>query len=225
MPTIPGQKAAEMVAQRWREAARDVVVIAPSLVTSKVDLSSVAAPRINPSYLAFDSAGNLYVSDAGPTTKTPANQVPQPPGGCRLIRIAPDRSVQVVAGTGKCGYSGDGGAARQSEINWPSGIAFDMAGDLYFADMDNHRIRRIDARGIITTIAGTGVEGHGGDGGRAVNAQLAYPAGLAMVQGRLLYVADGCNCMDPAAYGAVRVIDLSTATITTAVSSRSRVVS
>src|SRR5207248_10749038 len=112
----------------------DVVVIAPSLVTSKVDLSSVAAPRINPSYLAFDSAGNLYVSDAGPTTKTPANQVPQPPGGCRLIRIAPDRSVQVVAGTGKCGYSGDGGPARQSEINWPSGIAFDSAGDLYFAD-------------------------------------------------------------------------------------------
>ena len=58
-----------------------------------------------------------------------------------------------------------------------------------------------------------------------MNAQLAYPAGLVMVQGRLLYIADGCNCMDPAAYGAVRVIDLSTGIITTAASSRSRVVS
>src|SRR5207248_92360 len=127
--------------------------------------------------------------------------------------------------------------------NSPVGITLDQDGPLYVAnfggdvvaiaprlvtskgELSSSSSPRINTRGIVTTVAGTGVEGYSGDGGRAVNAQLAYPAGLAMVQGRLLYVADGCGCMDPAAYGAVRVIDLSTGTITTAVSSRSRVVS
>lgn len=196
----------------------DVVAIQPNGSISKVDLSAVPLPAVIPGYVAFDSAGNLYVADRNPQTSG------QLGGGCRLIRIKPDRSVQVIAGTGRCGYSGDGGPAVDAQLDDPNGIAFDSSGNLYFADSNNHRIRRVDPEGIITTVAGTGVEGHSGDGGPAVKAQLGYLGGVA-IQGRFLYLSDNCGCMDPAAYGAIRMLRLSDGTITTVTSSQSRVVS
>jgi sugar lactone lactonase YvrE len=196
----------------------DLVAVQPDGSTSTIDLSAVAPPAVIAGYLAFDRVGNLYVADRNPPQNTTSN------GGCRIIRVKPDRSVQVIAGTGKCGFSGDGGAAGSAEVDDPNGIAFDAAGNLYFADSNNHRIRRIDSQGIITTVAGTGVEGHTGDGGPAVKAQLAYLAGIAL-RGKFLYISDNCGCMDAAQYGAVRMLHLSDGTITTVASSRSRVVS
>ena len=194
----------------------DLVAIQPDGSTSTINLSAVPGPVVA-GYLAFDAVGNLYVADRNP--QSPGING----GGCRIVRVKPDRSVSVIAGTGVCGYSGDGGPAAAAQLADPNGIAFDSSGNLYFADSNNHRIRRIDLRGIITTVAGTGVEGHTGDGGPATRAELAYPTGLA-VQGKFLYISDACGCMDPTAYGAIRVLRLSDGTITTVASSQSRVV-
>ena len=199
----------------------DVASIAPDGSTSTVDLSAVPAPRVQAGYLTFDPAGNLYVADGSPYATLP-NQVPQPPGGCRIIKVAPDRSVSVVAGTGTCGVSGDGGPAVGAQLNDPEGLAFDSAGNLYFADSHNHRVRRVDTHGTITTVAGTGREGDSGDGGPAIRAEMAYLGGM-VVQGPFLYVSE-----EEAAsglYGAVRLIDLRDGTIRTVVNSQSRVVS
>lgn len=196
--------------------------IATDGTLSTIDLSAVPPPRVQAGYLTFDRAGNLYVADGSPYATLP-DQVPPPPGGCRIIKVAPDRSVSVVAGTGTCGFSGDGGPAVGAQLDNPEGLAVDAAGNLYIADSHNYRIRRIDTHGVITTIAGNwGIASHTGDGGPAVNAVLGYLSGLAIVQGRFLYVSEvgGYN-----AYGAVRAIDLQTGTIRTVVDSYSRVVS
>ncbi len=84
-------------------------------------------------------------------------------------------------------------------------------GNLYFADTNNHRIRRIGRNGVITTVAGTGTPGSDGDNGPATRAELASPFGIAMSPRGLLYIADG-------ACKRVRVLNISTGTITTAAS-------
>ena len=75
--------------------------------------------------------------------------------------------ISTIAGTGVAGFSGDGGMADTAELNWPGYIAFDYIGNLYINDAYNHRIRKIDTFGIITTYAGTGSTGGSGDGGAA----------------------------------------------------------
>ena len=80
----------------------------------------------------------------------------------------------------------------------------------------NHRIRRIDRNGIITTVAGTGVAGYSGDGGPASQAQLASPLGMGITPGGLIYFADDCACEDLTTPGRIRVLRLSNVTITTA---------
>ena len=89
--------------------------------------------------------------------------------------------LTTVAGTlGKKGYAGDGGAALKAELNQPYEIRFDKAGNMYFVEMPNHVIRRVDRKtGIITTIAGTGQPGFSGDGGPATKAQLRQPHSIA----------------------------------------------
>jgi hypothetical protein len=82
-----------------------------------------------------------------------------------------DRIISTVAGTGKRGYAGDGGAARQAELNEPYEIRFDRAGNMYFVEMKNCVVRRVDAKSqIISTIAGIGTAGFSGDGGPATKA-------------------------------------------------------
>jgi sugar lactone lactonase YvrE len=186
-----------------------------------IDLSAVPGPAIWPGYMTFDSAGNLYVADLAPSVST-IQLTPPLPGGCRILRITPEHSVSVIAGTGLCGYSGDGGPASQAQLGDPNGIAFDAAGNMYVADSKNYRIRRIDTHGVITTVAGKSRGRHTGDNGPAANAELSYLSGVAVAQGRYLYFSEqgGLN-----AYGAVRVIDLQTGIIRTVVDSYSQVVS
>ncbi len=87
----------------------------------------------------------------------------------------------VVAGNGTWGFSGDGGPATNAQLTYPSGVAVDPAGNLFIADLDNQRIRKVDTAGTITTVAGNGGRGFGGDGGQATNAPLFYPSGVAVI--------------------------------------------
>jgi streptogramin lyase len=98
------------------------------------------------------------------------------------------KKTTVVAGTGKKGFSGAGGPATQADLNEPYEVRFDKQGNLYFADMRNHVIQRVDKKtGILTTIAGTGQPGFSGDGGPGAQAQLNQPHSITFdPQGRLL---------------------------------------
>jgi sugar lactone lactonase YvrE len=99
-----------------------------------------------------------------------------------------------VAGTGKAGYSGDGGPAAGAMLDQPHELRFDSAGDLYFTDMRNHAIRKIDAKThVITTIAGNGKPGFAGDGGPANKSQLNQPHSICFDGDGRLYIADVGN--------------------------------
>jgi DNA-binding beta-propeller fold protein YncE len=101
-------------------------------------------------------------------------------------------TLSTVAGNGQKGYSGDGGPALGASLNQPYEIRFDSAGNMYFAEMPNHVVRRVDAKTkIISTLAGTGEPGFSGDGGPAVKAQLRQPHSIAIdPAGESLYIAD-----------------------------------
>ena len=101
--------------------------------------------------------------------------------------------ITTVAGNGIGTYGGDGGAANNASLSSPNGVASDAAGNLYIADTGNHRIRRVDTNGIITTVAGNGVGTYGGDGGAAANTSLNNPNGVALDAAGNLYIADRSN--------------------------------
>jgi len=164
---------------------------------------ATSATMSYPGGVAIDNAGNIYFADIA------ANRIRRITGGF----------IATVIGSGSRGFSGDGGPATSAQLNmasassssifvgYPSGIAISSAGDLYFSDTFNHRIRKVAAGSqIISTIAGT-TEGFSGDGGPATAAQLDRPTGLALDR-NLLYVADTLN-------NRIRRIDLGTGTITT----------
>ncbi len=131
-----------------------------------------------PAGLAVDAAGNLYIADQN---------------NGRVRKVSPDGIITTVAGNGGTGFGGDGGPATQANIDFPADVAFDAAGNLYIADQDNHRIRKVDLNGIITTVAGNGVNGYGGDGGSPLNASLSHPSGLAFDKQGNLYITDHYN--------------------------------
>lgn len=141
---------------------------------------ALAASLNWPAALAFDRQGNLYVSDM-------LNH--------RIRRITPDGRIRTYAGNGAKGFSGDGGPAAEAALNYPGGLAFDAAGNLYFADSNNHRVRRVDAGPghRVRTVAGTGRRGFSGDGGPAVEARLNVPRGVAFGPGGVLYIVDSFN--------------------------------
>jgi len=98
--------------------------------------------------------------------------------------------IFTVAGNGIAGFGGDGGPATMAELNWPSGIALDTFGKIYFADFANNRLRKVNTSGIITTIAGTGTAGYGGDGGPATSALLHEPIDIAIQANGNIFIAD-----------------------------------
>lgn len=126
----------------------------------------------------------------------------------RVLRLdLATKHITTIAGTGKKGYSGDGGPATKAELNEPYEVRFDAEGNLFFVEMQNHLIRRVDARtGVISTVAGTGRAGFGGDGGPAIQAQFKQPHSLALDGRGGLYVADIGNHR-------IRRIDLKTGMI------------
>ena len=98
-----------------------------------------------------------------------------------------------VAGNGTSGFSGDGGPATDAQLKSPRGVHVDAFGVIYIADTENQRIRKVDLSGTISTIAGTGSDGFGGDGGAAIDAKLKKPQGVAVDSQRNIYIADTDN--------------------------------
>lgn len=125
-----------------------------------------------------DVSGNVYIADA-------RNQ--------RVRRVRGDGIITTIAGTGTAGYGGDGGPAIQAALNIPKDVAVDREGNVYIADFYNHRVRRVGGDGIITTIAGTGMPGYGGDGGPAIQANLRGPNGITVDAKGNVYIADTGN--------------------------------
>lgn len=109
-----------------------------------------------------------------------------------LVAFPDSPTITTVAGDGKQGFSGDGGPATSAQIFDSHGLAVDPSGNLYIADTNNWRIRKVSISGIITTVAGKGTEGFSGDGGAATSAAL-YPWGVALDPSGNLYIADGRN--------------------------------
>ncbi|MDP9954345.1 sugar lactone lactonase YvrE [Streptomyces sp. DSM 41269] len=139
---------------------------------------AVSAQLKNPRGVAVDSAGGLYVVDSD---------------NHRVRKITADGKITTVAGTGVAGFGGDGGPAAAAQLNVPYSVAVDSAGVLYIAEYQNHRIRRVAADGKISTVAGTGVAGFGGDGGPAVSAKLNKPIAVVLDSAGVLYVSDAAN--------------------------------
>lgn len=159
------------------------------------DGGPAASSRLNmPFDVAFDAAGNLFLSDTS---------------NHRIRRVdARTGTISTVAGAGKKGFGGDGGPATSALLDEPYGLALDGRGNLYFADRLNRRVRRVDATGIISTVAGDGSKTSSGDGGPATNAGLVEPNGVALDGDGRLYIAD-------VAVHRVRVVDLAAGTIAT----------
>ncbi len=121
------------------------------------DGGSAIAASFNMVSIAFDRTGNLYVADGSNN---------------RVRIISTDGIVSTFAGNGIVGFMGDGGPATIAELNNPFTVFADSSGNIYFCDRSNYRVRQVNAMGVISTIAGTGVMGYSGDGGAATNAKL-----------------------------------------------------
>jgi len=140
--------------------------------------SAVSAQLNFPYGLALDSAGNVYVADYG-------NE--------RVRKIAPDGTITTIAGTGQKASSPDGAGPLDTSLLSPRNVAVDAAGNLYIAEFEGHRVRKLTPDGKIATVAGTGEAGWNGDGRPATSAQLHYPAGMAFDRAGGLYIADSRN--------------------------------
>jgi DNA-binding beta-propeller fold protein YncE len=139
---------------------------------------AVTARLDQPFDMAFDRQGNVFLTDTF---------------NHRIRRIdCVTGKIATVAGTGKSGFTGDGGPAVMAQLNEPYGIAVDQPGNLYFADRLNRRVRRVEARtGLIATVAGNGTKVFAGDGGAATDAGLVEPNGVALARdGHWLLIAD-----------------------------------
>ncbi len=140
--------------------------------------AAISAQFDYPHSVAVDASGNLFIVDWG---------------NHRIRKVDTNGNISTVAGTGAAGFSGDGGAATSAQLNYPTGVAVDGAGNVYIADRDNHRIRKVDASGDISTVAGTGAAGFSGDGGAAISAQINEPRGVDVDAAGNIYIADWNN--------------------------------
>ncbi len=142
----------------------------------------------NPAGVVVDAVGNLFIADQ-------LNH--------RICKVDTAGRFTTVAGPNGFnsnlnplgGYSGDGGPASSAGLYEPTSLAMDSAGNLFIADSRNYRIRKIDTSGIITTVAGTGIEGYNGDGGAATNAGLEYPLGVAVDSVGNIFITDHVNSL------------------------------
>lgn len=110
-----------------------------------------------------------------------------------VLKKDPQGKTVTVAGTGAADFYGDNGLAINAALNTPQGLAVDLAGNLFIADTFNHRVRKVDTSGIISTVAGTGGQGYSGDNGPATLAKLVEPSGVAIDQAGNLFIADRIN--------------------------------
>jgi len=154
----------------------------------------------SPYAVAADRRGNLYISDM-------KNNV--------IRKVDAAGIITTYAGTGAHGYSGNGGPAVLADLDRPAGIAVDTIGNLYIADADNDVIRKVDTFGVITTVAGNGTPGFGGDLNTVDGANLHTPFGVAVDRYGSLYIADANNQRVRKTYTPVGVADVANNTAVT----------
>ncbi len=140
--------------------------------------AAVSANLHSPQDVAVDSKGVVYIADTG---------------NARIRAVGTDGNINTIAGNGGLGFAGDGAAATSASLSQPYAVALDSQGQLYIADLGNLRIRKVDSKGNITTIAGTGFPGFTGDGSAAIKATLTLPSGVAVDGSGNVYVADQWN--------------------------------
>ena len=127
--------------------------------------------------MAVDSASDLFIADLGNN---------------RVRKVDTNGIITTIAGTGVAGFSGDGGPGTSAMVNLPQGVAVDGTGNIYIADSNSHRIRKL-LGGTITTFAGKGVAGFSGDGGPATAAAIAFPLGVTVDNAGAILIADSNN--------------------------------
>jgi uncharacterized protein (TIGR03437 family) len=137
---------------------------------------AASAQLDSPESVAIDGSGNVFIADVD---------------NYRIREVSPNGVVTTVAGNGTDGFSGDGGPAVSAQLGFVQGLAFDGAGNLFFGDGGNNRVRKISADGTVTTVAGIGSMGFSGDTGPAISAQLSGPSGVAVDAAGNLLIADG----------------------------------
>lgn len=137
--------------------------------------SATSATLDMPAGLVFDASGNLYISEVN---------------GNRVRKINTSGVISTVAGTGVGSSTGDGGAATSATIDAPLGLAFDATGNLYIAEAQRHKIRKVNTSGDISTYVGTGTAGSTGDGGLATAATIKNPAGIVIDASGNLFIAE-----------------------------------
>lgn len=140
--------------------------------------AAVQAQLNTPYCVSFDVNGNMFIADFYNNS---------------IRKVDINGIITTVAGNGTQGFSGDGAAATSAQLNRPTGVAVDAAGNIFIADYNNQRIRKVDFNGIITTIAGTGVIGFSGDGGSATAAQFHNPVDIALDNSGNIYISDNLN--------------------------------
>jgi len=185
-----------------------------------VDAAAPGATRLQ--IATFAGTGRPgYSGDGGPATHARLNGpfgVVRGPDAALYVcdtmnhvirRVAPDGIITTVAGRGRKGFSGDGGPAIRAELNEPYEVRFDRAGHMFFVEMCNHLVRRVDARtGTISTVAGTGKAGFSGDGGPATEATMRSPHSIQFGPDGTLYICDIGNHR-------IRKVDMNTGVIAT----------
>jgi hypothetical protein len=129
--------------------------------------------------VAVDSDGNIYIADSS---------------NCCIRKVNSAGRINMVAGNGISGYSGDGGPATSAQLSSAWDVALDSFGNIYIVDSSNYRIRKVNSAGIITTIAGNGSLGYSGDGQPAIYAQFHLLRGIALGSNGDIYIADTSNC-------------------------------
>jgi trimeric autotransporter adhesin len=139
---------------------------------------ATAAELWSPYGVTEDTSGNIYIADY-------LNE--------RIRKVNLSGIISTIAGNGHAGFSGDGGPATNAELYLPTDVAVDVTGNIYIADNDNNRIRKIDTSGTIITIAGDASNGYSGDGVQATTSSLTYPYGVAVDDSGNVYIADDGN--------------------------------
>jgi sugar lactone lactonase YvrE len=149
---------------------------APGFPSALGDGGPATAARIsNPSSLAFDASGNLYITE---------------PFDSRVRKVTPGGTITTFAGTGQAGYSGDNGPAASAKVSTPVDVKVDANGNVYIADLTASVVRKVATNGIITTVAGNGTKGFTGDGGPATQAEISGAAAIALDPAGNLFIAD-----------------------------------
>ena len=187
------------------------LIVASPLAVSAAEVKTIAG-----------TGKDAFTGDGGPAVKAgvggPFGVVIGPDGALYVCETTnhvvrrvdlKTRRISTVAGNGRNGYSGNGGPATKASLNEPYEVRFDAAGNMFFVEMRNHIVRRVDAKtGVISTVAGTGKRGFSGDGGPATKAALSVPHSIALDASGNLYICDIGN-------NRVRRVNLKTGVITT----------